>query len=403
MAELRQTVRRLFRAPGFTLTTVLTLGIGIGATIAIFSVVNGVLLKPLPFPNSDRLIALVHRSAEAPELAASPAFYLTYREHSTTFESVALWFENTATVTGAGEPEEVHRLMGTHELLSTLGVQPLLGRTFNVADDRESSATVVLSHGYWQRRFGGAENVLEQTLIVDGAPREIVGVLPPEFKFTQQPADIVTVAQTSRAYVVVPSTGERGIARLKPGVTLEQASADVARMIPIYLDSHPIIPGLTRAAVDAMQIGPNLRTLKDEFVGDLDDVLWVLMGTIGMLLLIACANVANLQLVRTEIRSQELAIRAALGAARGRIARSLLAESVLLGLMGGIIGLAAATIALPLLLAAAGDNLPAALEVTIDPTVLAFAPAVSLAAGLLFGLMPVIKPTREGEQFGAAA
>ena len=397
MAELRQTVRRLFRAPGFTLTTVLTLGIGIGATIAIFSVVNGVLLKPLPFPNSDRLIALVHRSAEAPELAASPAFYLTYREHSTTFESVALWFENTATVTGAGEPEEVHQLMGTHELLSTLGVQPLLGRTFNVADDRESSATVVLSHGYWQRRFGGAEDVLEQTLIVDGAPREIVGVLPPEFKFTQQPADIVTVAQTSRAYVVVPSTGERGIARLKPGVTLEQASADVARMIPIYLDSHPIIPGLTRAAVDAMQIGPNLRTLKDELVGDLDDVLWVLMGTIGMLLLIACANVANLQLVRTEIRSQELAIRAALGAARGRIARSLLAESVLLGLMGGIIGLAAATIALPLLLAAAGDNLPAALEVTIDPTVLAFAPAVSLAAGLLFGLMPVIK--HAGEHF----
>jgi predicted permease len=174
-------------------------------------------------------------------------------------------------------------------------------------------------------------------------------------------------------------------------VTLEEASADVARMIPIYLDSHPIVPGMTRAAVDAMQIGPNLRTLKDDIVGDLDDVLWVLMGTIGMLLLVACANVANLQLVRTEIRGQELAIRAALGAARGRIARGLLAESLLLGLMGGVIGLAVAAVALPLLLAVAGDNLPAALAITIDPTVLAFAPVISLLVGLVFGAIPVVK------------
>ena len=373
MTQLRQTIRRLFRSPGFTLTTVLTLSVGIGATIAIFSVVNGILLKPLPFPNSDRLIALVHQAPGIgdTELAASPAFYLTYREHSTTFESVALWVENTASVTGAGDPEEVPRLMGTHELLSTLGVQPLLGRTFNEADDQRGGApTVILSYGYWQRRFGGAENVLGQTLIVDGRPHEIVGVLPPEFRFTQRPADIVSPGVQNGGVPFVPSTGERGIARLKDGVTLEQASADVARMIPIYLDSHPIVPGLTREAVDAMQLGPNLRSLKDDIVGDLGDVLWVLMGTIGLLLLIACANVANLQLVRTEIRGHELAIRAALGAARGRIARSLLLESVLLAVMGGIVGLAIAAMSLPLLLAVAGENLPAALEVAIDPTVL---------------------------------
>src|SRR5687768_12368629 len=168
MVELRQTLRRLFRAPGFTLTTVLTLGVGIGATIAIFSVVNGILLKPLPFPDSDRLIALVHRApgTGTAEMAASPAFYLTYREHNTTFESVALWFDNTASVTGAGDPEEVRRLMGTHELLSTLGVQPLLGRTFTEADVQPGAPAVILSYGYAQRRFGGAENALGQTLDV---------------------------------------------------------------------------------------------------------------------------------------------------------------------------------------------------------------------------------------------
>jgi predicted permease len=394
MIRLHQTLRRLCRAPGFTLTTVLTLSVGIGATIAVFSVVNGVLLKPLPFRDSDRLIALVHQAPGAgqAELAASPAFYLTYKEHSTTFESVALWWTNSASVTGAGNPEEVQRLVGTYELLATLGVGPLLGRTFIEADGQRGAApTVVLSHAYWQRRFGGAENAIGQALVIDGVPHEVVGVLPAKFKFTQRPADIVTAASTANTYLAVPSTGERGIARLKDGVTLEQASADVARMIPIYLDSFPIVQGLTREAVDAMQIGPNLRSLKDDLVGDLDEVLWLLMGTIAMLFLIACANVANLQLVRTEIRGQELAIRAAIGAARGRIARTLLGESVLLGLMGGVVGLAVAASTLPLLLTVAGQNLPASLEVTIDFTVLAFTPVISLVAGVLFGLIPVIK------------
>jgi predicted permease len=394
MIQLRQTLRRLFRAPGFTLTTVLTLGVGIGATIAIFSVVNGVLLKPLPFPNSDRLIALVHQAPGAgrSELAASPAFYLTYKEHNTTFESVALWTANTAGITGTGDPEEVPRLGGTYELLATLGVQPMLGRTFNEAEGQPGAVpTVILSYGYWQRRFGGAENVLGQPLVVDGSPREIVGILPPDFKFTQQPVALVTPDSLVGDVPFVPSTGPRGVARLKEGVTLEEASADVARMIPIYLNSYPIVPGLTREAVEAMQIGPNLRTLKDDIVGDLDDVLWVLMGTIVMLLLVACANVANLQLVRTEIRGQELAIRAALGAARGRIARGLLAESLLLGLMGGVVGLGIAATTLPLLLSIAGENLPAALAISIDATVLAFVPAISLLAGLTFGLIPVIK------------
>jgi predicted permease len=387
-------MRRLLRSPGFTLTTVLTLALGIGATIAIFSVVNGILLKPLPLPNSDRLIALVHQAPGMgiTETSASPAFYETYREHNTTFESVALWNEGTASITGAGNPEEVPSLSGTYELLPTLGVQPLLGRTFTEADgQRGAPNTVILSYAYWQRRFGGAENVLGQTLVVGGDASEIIGVLRPGFRFTQEPVAIVTADIMKENFPFVPSVGWNGVARLKEGVTLEEASADVARMIPIYLDSHPILPGVTRAFVDAMQIGPNLRTLKDDIVGDLDDVLWVLMGTIGMLMLVACANVANLQLVRTEIRGQELAIRAALGAARGRIAGGLLAESLLLGLMGGVCGLVVAAVTLPFLLAIAGDNLPTALAITIDPTVLVFAPAISLLVGFVFGLIPVLK------------
>ncbi len=394
MAQLRQTIRRLFRAPAFTVTTVLTLALGIGATIAIFSVVNGVLLKPLPLPDSERLIALVHQAPGAgiEETSASPAFYQTYREHTTTFDSVALWNEGTASITGPGDPEEVPSLSGTYELLATLGVQPLLGRTFTEADgQRGAPSTVIISYGYWQRRFGGAENAVGQTLAVGGGASEIIGVLPPDFRFTQEPIAIVTADVMKEGFPFVPSTGWRGVARLKEGVTLEQVSADVARMIPIYLDSHPIVPGMTRAAVDAMQIGPNLRTLKDDLIGDLDDVLWLLMGTIAMLLLVACANVANLQLVRTEIRGQELAIRAALGAARGRIARGLLAESLLLGVMGGVVGLAIASLGLPLLLALAGDTLPTALKITIDSTVLAFTPVISIVAGLLFGLIPVLK------------
>ena len=285
--------------------------------------------------------------------------------------------------------------MSTHELLPLLRVKSLLGRTFSEADDRPGSPkTVILSYGYWQRRFGGAAGVLGETLVVDGAPHEIIGVLPREFRFLQQQAEIATPAQPNRARAFVPSMGGRGVARLKDGATLDQASADVARMIPILIDGFPIVPGLTRQAVESMQLGPNLRWLKDDIVGDLDDVLWVLMGTIGMLLLVACANIANLQLARTEARGQELATRVALGAGWRRIASSLLVESTLLGLIGGLAGLAVAATTLPVLLLIAAQELPSMLDITIDPTVLAFTVAISLGSGLLFGLIPVVKYAR---------
>jgi predicted permease len=388
MSDLRQTLRRLSRSPGFSLTTVLTLAIGIGATTAIFSVVNGILLKPLPFPDADRLIAVGHRSRNlgAFDSNASPALYLTYREHNRTFESIALWWNSTAGVTGAGDPEELTTLEATHEFLPTLRVEPLLGRSFVAADDElGAEKTVILSYTYWQRRFGGATDVIGKTLTIRAEPRTVIGVLPQNFRFLQRPADLLLPGSSVRSNPMYGPMGERAIARLKPGVTLADVAADIERMVPIAMETYPI-PG-----AKAEPYEPFPRPLKAYFVGDLGNVLWVLMGTIGMLLAIACANVANLQLARTESRSQELAVRAALGASRGKLAWSVLLESTVLGLVGGTLGVGFAVLALPAFLAVAGSQLPPVLAIEIDPTVLAFALAISLASGLVFGCVPALK------------
>jgi len=394
MTELGQTVRRLFRAPGFSIASVLTLAIGIGATVAIFAVVNGILLKPLPFSESDRLVSLTHRIPEQglENLPASSAIYFTYKDHNRTFESVALWQADTASVTAPGEPEEVPAMLATFEFLPTLGVAPALGRAFTEADDQADSVpTVMLSHAYWQRRFGGAESVLGQDLVVDGSPHRIIGVLPSDFRFLRRPAEILLPMRPVRALSFVGPLGENGIARLRPGVTLEEANADVARMLPIMSETFPAVPGMDIQAVRNLRMQPALRPLKETFVGDLDDVLLVLTGTIAMLLVVACANVANLHLVRTEGRARELAIQSALGASRGRLAGALMRESLVLGLVGGVLGLASAAVALPILLAFAADELPRVLAVTIDPTVIGFAIAVSLLSGLAFGAIPALR------------
>jgi len=394
MTGFRQAVRRLLRTPGFTLTSVLTLAIGIGATIAIFAVVNGVLIKPLPFPDSERLVALTHGSEEDPDadLPASTAIYFTYREHSRAFESVALWLADTANVTAPGDPEEVHALIVTFEFFPTLGVFPALGRAFVEEDDRpDSMPTVILGHGYWQRRFGGAEDVLGQDLVVDGVVHRIIGILPRDFRFLQRPADIVLPMRPIRALSFVGPLGENGIARLKNGFTLDDANADVGRMIPLVKETFSPVPGIDPEVFEGTWLLPNVKPLKATFVGDLDDVLLVLLGTIGLLLAVACANVANLELVRAERRAQDLAIEAALGATRTQLALSILRESVVVGLTGGAVGLGFAALALPVLLAMAGDELPAVLTVTIDRTVIAAAVAVSLAAGIVFGAVPALR------------
>lgn len=394
LRDVRYGARSLLRAPGFTIVATLTLALGIGATTAMFSVVNGILLRPLPYPEQDRLIELVHEAGGAgiSRILASPAVYFGYRDHSRTFEAVGLWDWDASpvTVTGVGEPESVSSVEVTHEVLGLLGATPALGRTFSPGDDVPGAApTAVISHAYWQRRFG-ATSVIGRTLVVDGIAREVVGVLPQEFRFFDYPADIFYPMQLVRSEAGFPQGDGRGLARLRPGVTLEQANADVRRMIPL-INAEFGRPG---TAFDRMRFGPKLRPLKDMVVGDLGDTLWLLMGTIGLLLIISCANVANLVLVRTQSRRPELSVRTALGARWADIARVVLAENAILGVAGGAVGVAVAHFSLPHLLALGGDDLPYIMTARIDPTVLLAALAMTALATFVFALIPVLRFAR---------
>jgi predicted permease len=396
--DVRFSLRTMLRRPAATAITLLTIALAIGATTAIFSLVNAVLFRPLPYPEPQALVGVWHSSAlsgrELDNLGLSASMYLTYRDENRTFESFGVWNSGAASVTGIGDPEEVPTLRVTSEVLPALGVQPVLGRWFSAADDSpEGAETIVLTHGYWQRRLGGDSQVIGRIITVDSRPREVIGVMPQGFRFLNL-APAVILPQRFDRTALPPNTSfnYQGLARLGPGVTPEEASADVARMLPIWVETF----GIDRQMSVGARLGPSLRALKRDVVGDVGNALWVLMGAVGVVLLIACANVANLLLVKATGRRQELAVRAALGAGRKRIARELLVESVLLGLIGGALGLGAAQGALRLLVVLAPGNLPRLTEVSLDPAVLGFALAASLSSGLLFGLIPVVKHARAG-------
>jgi len=392
--RLHQIVRRLLQLPVFTAVAVITLAIGIGANSAIFSVIEGVLLKPLPYPNPDELVVLDHNAAGIGlnHTSAAPFLYFTYREDSRVFGDVAMWQTDTESVTGLAEPEEVQSIIVTERALPMLGATPVVGRLFTKDDDSPGAeATAILTAGYWRSRFGGDPSAVGRRIMVNGRPREIVGVLSDSFRFLDRKPSLVLPMRLDRSKVFLGQFNYTAVARLKPGATLEQATADVARLIPISLTRFPPFQGYSVKMFEEARLEPNLRLLKAEVVGDVGSVLWVLMGTIGLVLLIACANVANLLLVRAEGRQQELAVRAALGASRGRIAYELLAESVILGLVGGVAGLAVTFGAIRLLVALAPGNLPRLDNIAIDATVLIFTLAISIVAGLLFGAIPVFK------------
>jgi putative ABC transport system permease protein len=387
-------VRRLVRLPMFTGLTVVTLALGIGANTAIFSVIEGVLLKPLPFPHPDDLITVNHTApgVNIPDAGIAPFLYFTYRDDGRVLQDVGMWNTGTASVTGVAEPEEITTLDVTDGVLPLLGVQPALGRVFSHEDDTPGTPeTILLTYGYWQRKFGGETSVIGRRITLDGRPRDIIGVLPASFQFLTVTPAVVLPARVNRGKTFLGGFNFAGIGRLKPGVTLDQARADAARMIPISLTRFPPFPGYNAKMFEEAHLAPLMQPLKQSVVGDVRTVLWVLMGTVGMVLLIACANVANLLLVRVEGRQHELAIRAALGASRGRIARELLIESVTLGLLGGGLGLFIAQAALRVLKAMAPAHLPRVDQIGIDGLVLIFTLAISLAAGLLFGAIPVFK------------
>ncbi len=393
--QLRQVVRRLSRAPMFTAITLITLAIGVGANTVIFSVVEGVLLKPLPYPQAERLIGVWHTAPgiNIKDLNMCPSIYFIDREQNTTLEDIGAYDGDAFNVTGTGEPQHGRGLDVTDGTLPLLGVKPALGRLFTRQDDTPgAAATVVVSYAYWQQKFGGASSVIGSSITMDGKARQIIGVLPRDFHFLDyQDAALVIPFQWDRSKTKLGNFSQRALARLKPGVTMEQASTDLARLLPITFRSFPAPDGFSPAIFEKAKISPNLRPLKQDVVGDVGKVLWVLMGSIAMVLLVACANVANLLLVRVEGRRQELAIRSALGAPWERTAAELLLESLLLGVAGSAIGLGLAYGALRALVAEAPTGLPRLHEIGIDIPVLLFTLGLALLTSVLIGVIPIIK------------
>jgi len=392
----RQVLRRLVRAPMFAAITLITLTAAVGANTVVFSVLEGVLLKPLPYAKAEQLAGVWLTAPgigqkEFPYL--SPSDYFIFREQGQTFQDIGLYTGDSVTVTGMAEPEQVSALLVTDGTLPLLGIQPALGRGFTKQDDSPGTAeTVLLTYGYWRRKFGGDASVVGRTLVVDDKGRQIIGVLPQNFHFLDwEDQALVLPFRFDRSKTHLGNFSYEGIARLKPGVTLAQLNADIARMLPIVMRSFPAPPGFSIKLFEDARIGPDARPLKQGVVGDVGNALWVLMGSIGMVLLIACANVANLLLVRVEGRRQELALRAALGAGWGRIAGELMLESLTLATLGGALGLGLAYGTLRILRAVAPSGLPRIREIGIDGPVLLFTLLVTILASLLVCCVPIFK------------
>jgi putative ABC transport system permease protein len=384
--DLRYGVRRMLKRPGLTAVVVVALALGIGANTAIFSVVNGVLLNPLPYPKPDRLamVWMNNTRMKMDEDIHSYPNYRDYKEQNRTFEQLAVYSPRSFNLTGEGEPARVTGAAATSDLLPLLGVQPVMGRTFTAEEDEEGKGAVaVLGYGLWRGRFGSDPNVLGKTITLNGKPRTIVGVMPAGFHFPNGDSDLWIPLAAPRELA-----GARSafwlymVGRLKPGVSRDEAQADMGTIAAHLAEAYPN---------ELEGLGANVVGLHDQVVGKLRPALLVLVGAVAFVLLIACANVANLLLASAAAREREIAIRAALGAGRRRLVRQLLTESVLLFLVGGVGGVLIAYWGLAALLAVSPADLPRLDQVKIDGRVLAFTFAVSLVTGLLAGLVPALQ------------
>ena len=390
LQDARHAVRIIRTKPGFSAAVLLSLALGIGANTAIFSVLNAVLIRPLPYPGSDALVGVFNRFVilgqvfEDAEL--SPGMYAACKENAKAFESFGVWTSGAATVTGMGDPEQLVIATATQGVLPTLGVPAYIGRWFSNEDDTPGSPqTVILSYAYWQREFGGHREVLGHTMVIDFVPHQVIGVMPRSFRLVNLSPDIILPQRFPKSGVP-EEFSYAGIARLSPGVTIASADQDLARVWKIWAETEGAAKTL-----ETFHIRPNLRPLKKDVVGDVGSVLSVLMGALGLVLLLVCANVANLVLVRAQSRQQEFAVRAALGAGWGRIARELLVESVTLGILGGALGVTLAYVSLRVLVAQGPATLPRLQEISMDGTASAFALACSIGTSLLFGLAAVLR------------
>ncbi|HJZ83081.1 MAG TPA: ABC transporter permease [Pyrinomonadaceae bacterium] len=385
--DLRYGARMLLKRPGFTVVAIATLALGIGVNTAIFSLINAVLIRPLPFREPDRLVWSWGNIRNGSNRASvSPLDYLDYRQQNRTFEQFAAMISVpiSANLTGNGEPLRLSAAGVTGNFFQALGVQPALGRTFLLENEKPGSdQVVVLSHALWQKRFGGDTGIISRRITLDDKSYEVIGVMPPDFEFPATTEiwaplnfDNQPGLKQRKAHFLRP------VARLKAGVSLAQAQGDtdaIARRL--------------EAAYPDTNAGWNLRlvSLREQIVGNIRPTLYILLGAVGLVLLIACANVANLLLAHASARRKEIAVRTALGARRLRIARQMITESVMLALSGGALGTLLAIWGVPALIALSGDNIPATARVKIDVTVLAFTLVTSVLTGLLFGMAPALR------------
>jgi putative ABC transport system permease protein len=387
MQDIRYAFRLLTKSPGFTAIAILTLALGIGANTAIFSVVNGVLLRPLPFRDPSRLVLIAEKSS-FPVISTSYENYLDWRDQSHSFESMEATRGGAITLTGAGEPERLNVRMATAGLFPLLGINAQVGRTFLPEEDRAGGAPVVLlSYGLWQRRFGGAQDIIGKPVNLDAQPYTVVGVLPAGFQILQ-PADVFLPFMPWAKTLPSDRNWHPGIiplARLRPGVSQDQARVEMVGITKRLEQQYPDYNTGTSADVVGLQ---------DQMVQNSRPALLLLLGAVSFVLLISCVNVANLLLARAASRGREVAIRTAMGAGRGRVIRQLLTESVLLSLAGGLLGVLLAWASLGPLLKIAAGSVPQGAPIGLDPQVLAFTAGVSLLTGLLFGIVPAMRTAK---------
>jgi putative ABC transport system permease protein len=396
LKDLRLGLRGLARRPLFTGVAILVLALGIGGTSAIFTLVNAIVLSPLPFDDADRLVAVQHSApnwgmADAGQCAA---WHFTYEDEARVFDALGMFLAGeTVSITGNGDPEAVPALEVTNGVFRALRLTPALGRIFTPEDDDpDAPPTVMLGYGYWQSRYVGSPDVIGQTIQVDGATREIIGVAPREVESLGPSSSMIVPLRFRRAYLFVGNNGYGAVGRLKEGISLEVAAADLNRVLPMAWEKFP--GGPVASSSDIGQITAEIYPFKEDLVGPVAGFLWILQAGVGIVLLIACANVANLYLVRAEGKDGEMAVRAAMGASGRRIRWEYLKESLLLGLVGGAAGLIVAQAGLRSLLILAPVDLPRIEEVTLDARVLLFTLVISLVAGLLFGFIPALRHAR---------
>jgi putative ABC transport system permease protein len=397
--DLRYAVRSFLKSPAFAVVAVLTLALGIGANTALFSVVNAVLLRPLPYAEPERVVVLWNSWPGWDKTWLSEPEIVDYRVGTPSLTGIAPWATGTANVTGTGEPERVSIAYTTANLFETLGVKARLGRTFSAEEDAPGrDGVVIISHGLWQRRYGGDQSIIGKPVRVDASngarsgERVIIGVLPPDFVL---PLDYKSGARPAEMYAPLAlnydSLGSRGshylnaVARLAPGATVERANAELKAVVRRLIDQGQL------HSEQATTFRPFVAYVNDEVLGSVRPALLVLLGAVAFVLLIACANVANLLLARSDARTREIAVRSAIGAARSRIVRQLITESLVLALAGGALGLLLAFVALKALVALDPASLPRVQSVSLSAQVLAFTGGVIILTGLLFGSAPAIR------------